>query len=96
MTRTLFTNARLATMADTGRGGILEGGALLVEGDRIAWLGPAGEAPGDARTVDCRNRLLTPGLVDCHTHLIYAGSRAKEFELRLQGASYAEIARLPA
>ena len=93
MTRTLFANVRLATMADADGIGALEDGALLVEGDRIAWLGLAREAPAAERTVECRGRLLTPGLIDCHTHLIHAGSRAKEFEMRLEGATYAEIAR---
>jgi imidazolonepropionase len=93
MTRTLFTNARIATMTEPEGLGIIEDGALLVEGDSIAWLGPAGEAPESDRTVDCGGRLMTPGLIDCHTHLIHAGSRAKEFEMRLEGASYAEIAR---
>jgi imidazolonepropionase len=93
MTRTLFANVRLATMADADGIGALEDGALLVEGDRIAWLGLAREAPAAERTVECRGRLLTPGLIDCHTHLVHAGSRAKEFEMRLEGATYAEIAR---
>jgi imidazolonepropionase len=51
------------------------------------------QAPAADRMVDCQGRFLTPGLIDCHTHLIHAGSRAKEFEMRLEGASYAEIAR---
>ena len=93
MTRTLFTNARIATIAAPEGLGIIEDGALLVEGDSIAWLGPVGEAPESDRTVDCGGRLMTPGLIDCHTHLIHAGSRAKEFEMRLEGASYAEISR---
>jgi imidazolonepropionase len=93
MTRTLFANARLATMAEADGIGLLEDGALLVEGDRIAWLGATREAPAAERTVECRGRLLTPGLIDCHTHLIHAGSRAKEFEMRQEGATYAEIAR---
>jgi imidazolonepropionase len=100
MTRTLFTNARLATMAEAQGTGLVEDGALLVEGDSIAWLGPAGEAlPRELAAelapehmVDCGGRLLTPGLIDCHTHLIHAGSRAREFEMRLKGATYAEIA----
>jgi imidazolonepropionase len=100
MMRTLFTNARLATMAEADGIGLVEDGALLVEGDSIAWLGPAGEAlPRELAAelapehmVDCGGRLLTPGLIDCHTHLIHAGSRAREFEMRLKGATYAEIA----
>jgi imidazolonepropionase len=93
MTRTLFTNARIATMAAPEGLGLIEDGALLAEGDRVAWLGAAGQAPAADRMVDCQGRFLTPGLIDCHTHLIHAGSRAKEFEMRLEGASYAEIAR---
>jgi imidazolonepropionase len=95
MTRTLYTNARLATMSQADGIGLVGDGALLVEGDSIAWLGPAGEAPADAfeHIVDCGGRLLTPGLIDCHTHLIHAGSRAKEFEMRLSGATYGEIAK---
>jgi imidazolonepropionase len=93
MTRTLFNNARIATMTAPEGLGIIEDGALLAEGDSIAWLGPESEAPGCDRALDCRGRLMTPGLIDCHTHLIHAGSRAKEFEMRLEGASYAEISR---
>ena len=92
MTRTLFANARIATMAKDDGIGLLADGALLVEGDRIAWLGPASEAPVADRPIDCHGRFVTPGLIDCHTHLIHAGSRAKEFEMRLEGASYADIA----
>jgi imidazolonepropionase len=87
-------------MAEADGIGLVEDGALLVEGDSIAWLGPAGEAlPRELAAelapehmVDCGGRLLTPGLIDCHTHLIHAGSRAREFEMRLKGATYAEIA----
>jgi imidazolonepropionase len=93
MTRTLFTNARLATMATPAGVGLIEDGAVLVDGDSIAWLGPSGEAPAPEKSIDCKGRLVTPGLIDCHTHLIHAGSRAKEFEMRLEGASYAEISR---
>jgi imidazolonepropionase len=80
-------------MAEADGIGVLEDGALLVEGDRIAWLGATREAPAAEHAVECRGRLLTPGLIDCHTHLVHAGSRAKEFEMRLEGATYAEIAR---
>ncbi|WP_205911949.1 imidazolonepropionase [Rhodobacter sp. SGA-6-6] len=84
----LLTNARIATM-DGGYG--LTHGSVLIEGDRIAAMGEV-SVPG-AEVVDCGGRLVTPGLVDCHSHAVYAGSRAGEFEARLTGASYEEIAR---
>lgn len=94
MSQTLFTNATIATLAQESGYGLLEAGALLVRGDRIAWVGAMADLPEivDARIVDCRQRLLTPGLIDCHTHLVYAGDRAAEFERRLEGESYADIA----
>ena len=67
-----------------------------MSGERIAWVGPRGDLqPTRAATSgpDVRRRWLLPGLVDCHTHLVYAGNRANEFERRLNGATYAEIAR---
>ncbi|MCH7860115.1 imidazolonepropionase [Sphingomonas sp. NPDC092331] len=88
----LWTNARIATMAAPGMG-VVEHGAVAAKDGRIAWVGRAGEAPAAAETVDCAGRWITPGLIDCHTHLVHGGDRAHEFELRLQGASYAEIAR---
>jgi imidazolonepropionase len=94
MSQTLFTNATLACIdGDTGYG-LHDDFSLLVEDDQIAWLGPMAERPvtSDAEIVDCAHRLLTPGLIDCHTHLVYGGDRADEFERRLEGASYAEIA----
>ncbi len=94
MSQTLFTNATLACIdGDTGYG--LRGDySLLVEDDQIKWLGPMAERPTtpDAEIIDCQQRLVTPGLIDCHTHLVYGGDRADEFERRLEGASYAEIA----
>ena len=93
--RILWRHARLATLAGTGWGEI-ERGALLSDGQHIGWVGdeaalPAG-LPVDSE-VDLGGALVTPGLVDCHTHLVYGGQRAGEFELRLQGTSYEEIAR---
>jgi imidazolonepropionase len=75
--------------------GLIEDGAVIVEDGRIAWAGARQEAPKDTgrKTVDCGGRLLTPGLIDCHTHLVYGGNRANEFEMRLNGASYADIAK---
>ncbi|MDH3763247.1 MAG: imidazolonepropionase [Gammaproteobacteria bacterium] len=94
MSQTLFINATLATMQGESGYGLQLQAALLVDGDGIAWIGNSDQQPTqDAdEIIDCRNRLLTPGLIDCHTHLVYAGDRADEFELRLEGASYAEIA----
>ena len=76
--------------------GLIEDGAIATRDGRIAWVGarralPAGLAA--AETIDLEGRLVTPGLIDCHTHLVFAGDRAREFELRLEGASYEDIAR---
>ncbi|MDD2706162.1 MAG: imidazolonepropionase, partial [Acidocella sp.] len=72
--------------------GIVERGMVAEAGGRIIYAGPMQEmAAGE--TVDCENRWITPGLIDCHTHLVFAGSRAGEVEARLNGASYEEIAR---
>ena len=95
---TLWRNARLATLAGAAGWGLVERGALLVDGDRLEWVGPESELPPERRDaigaeVDLGGTLVTPGLVDCHTHLVYAGQRAREFELRLTGASYEQIAR---
>lgn len=88
----LFSNLKLATMADGPHYGLIEDGAVLVENGRIAWAGPVKDAPRGDR-IDCGGRLLTPGLIDCHTHIVYGGNRAHEFEQRLNGVSYAEIAK---
>ena len=96
MTTTLWRGARLATFADPRGWGLVERGALLVEDDTIAWVGADDDLPADTRVdddIDLKGALVTPGLVDCHTHLVYAGQRAGEFERRLEGASYEEIAR---
>jgi len=94
MVRHHLANARIATMRG-GRYSIIEGGAMHVEDGRIAWIGPASEAPRieQAETLDAQGALVTPGLVDCHTHLVYAGTRAAEHARRLEGATYEEIAR---
>jgi imidazolonepropionase len=87
----LFLNARLATMADGY--GIVEDGAVAVKDGRVAWAGPRAEAPAAAREHDCGGLWLTPGLIDCHTHIVHAGNRSGEWEARLNGASYEDIAR---
>ena len=86
----LLTNLQLATM--TGGYGLIPDGAILIEGGKIAWAGPRAAAPSGP-SLDCGGRLATPGLIDCHTHLVYGGNRANEFELRLTGVPYADIAR---
>jgi imidazolonepropionase len=96
-TLTLWRNARLATM-EGGDWGLVDNAALLVQDGRLLWVGALDELPTGWRSRvvhehDLGGALVTPGLVDCHTHLVYGGHRAREFELRLQGASYAEIAR---
>ena len=96
MTTTLWRGARLATLAGARGWGLVERGAVLVDDEAIAWVGAGDDlAPGTRvdREIDLRGALVTPGLVDCHTHLVYAGQRAGEFERRLEGASYEEIAR---
>jgi imidazolonepropionase len=89
---TLWRNARLATCAGPGLG-VIERGALVTRSGRIVFAGPEAEAPQAGARVDCEGRWITPALIDCHTHLVYGGNRAREFELRLEGASYEEIAK---
>src|SRR5260221_3053297 len=88
----LFRDLRLATMVPPGYG-LVDDAAILVDGDRIAWAGPAADRPAGSREIGLGGRLVTLGLIDCHTHLVWAGNRAREFEQRLEGVSYAEIAR---
>ncbi len=94
----LWRHMRMATLADDTSWGLVEDGALLVQDGRLAWVGPDAALPPLARAQlaqehDLHGALVTPGLVDCHTHLIYGGQRAHEFEMRLNGATYEEIAR---
>jgi imidazolonepropionase len=92
---TIWLDARLATMAGPGLG-VVERGAVAAKDGRIAFVGAMADLPAGwdaAQRVPLDGRWITPGLIDCHTHLVYAGDRAHEFELRLAGASYEEIAR---
>ncbi len=93
----LWRNARLATLALAHPGlGVVENGIVAARGGRIAYAGPASDAPTglDApERMDCDGRWITPGLIDCHTHLVFGDDRAQEFERRLAGATYEEIAR---
>ncbi len=86
----ILTNVTAARMQ--GGYGLIPEAAVVLDGDRIAWVGPAAERPA-GEAIDGGGRLLTPALIDAHTHLIFAGDRAAEFEMRLKGASYEEIAR---
>ena len=93
----LWTNCHLATMAGSREYGTVQNGVLGVRDGRIAWVGPAQALPEDAQAraavvEDLCGAWITPGLIDCHTHLVYAGNRAHEFEMRLKGVSYQEIA----
>jgi imidazolonepropionase len=90
----VLTNAAIATMDD--QAGDRAADTIAIDGDAIAWVGAAAELPAPyaaAPRRDLEGRLVTPGLIDCHTHLVYGGDRAREFEMRLEGASYEEIAR---
>ncbi|HLN50177.1 MAG TPA: imidazolonepropionase [Steroidobacteraceae bacterium] len=95
----VWVGADIATMvAGSEPYGKLKNAALAVKGERIAWIGPAAEArrraaAEDIPLEDCAGRWMTPGLIDCHTHLVYGGDRVEEFEKRLCGVSYEEIAR---
>jgi imidazolonepropionase len=100
MSLEIWSNCRAATMEPDAPlpYGLVEDAAIAVEGDRIAWIGPRRELPAGlqqrcTQRHDAGGALVTPGLVDCHTHLVYGGDRAAEFELRLNGASYEDIAR---
>src|SRR2546422_10013185 len=94
---TIWLDARLATLCSGHPGlGVIERGAIAASAGRIVFAGPAADLPAgwDAkRRIALDGRWVTPGLIDCHTHLVHAGDRAHEFELRLAGASYEEIAR---
>ena len=96
---TLWIHGRLATMAEgAGEWGWIEDGAMLVQGGQLLWVGACADLPDELSATadqvhDMAGAVVTPGLIDCHTHLVYGGQRAHEFELRLKGASYEEIAR---
>ena len=94
---TIWLNARLATLTSRRPGlGIVETGAVVVRDGRLSFAGPQEEISAvrrsEARIVDCEGRWVTPAFIDCHTHLVYGGDRAAEFELRLAGTTYEEIA----
>lgn len=92
----LLTNARIATLADNDSYGLIEDGAIAIKDALIAWVGARTDVPAAYQALETRDfggRLVTPALIDCHTHVVFGGNRAAEFELRLNGASYEEVAR---
>src|SRR6056297_3843330 len=92
--RLLLTDLTAATMVPgTGAYGLIEQAAICVEGTAIRWVGSADDMPEEFRDAPARSlggRLVTPALIDCHTHIVHGGHRAREFEMRLEGASYEE------
>lgn len=97
MPQRLLTNAKLVTLTETGDPyGLIEDGVLAIDGETIGYAGPAADLPeafSDYPNENLNGRLVTPGLIDCHTHVVFGGDRAREFEMRLEGASYEEVAR---
>ncbi len=97
MSSQLLANARLATMeASSSPYGLVEDGVVAVEDGRILWCGSERDLPSEFSGMERRDlegRLVTPALIDCHTHVVFGGNRAREFEMRLNGASYEEVAR---
>lgn len=94
MTNRVLSGARIATMPVDGGYGLLDAGHIVIRDGLIDWVGT--DLPGeyaDWPIEDMAGRLITPALIDCHTHLVFGGNRAREFEMRLNGAGYAEIAR---
>jgi imidazolonepropionase len=89
----MLTHATVATLVDGY--GLMQNAGVVCADDRILWAGPMADMPRHpgARVIDCQGRLLTPGLIDCHSHVVFAGDRAAEFEMRLEGASYEQVAR---
>tara|TARA_R110002033_G_scaffold1241_3_gene11549 strand:- start:1592 stop:2785 length:1194 start_codon:yes stop_codon:yes gene_type:complete len=92
----LLTNARIATMSEPAGYGLIDDGAIVTRDDRIVWVGARADLPAEhagEEVSDLGGRLVTPALIDCHTHLVFGGNRAGEFEQRLEGVSYEQIAR---
>src|SRR6516164_3398820 len=92
----IWHQCRLATLSPARQGlGVIDDGLIAEANGRLVYAGLASDAPAlDAKArIDCAGRWITPGLIDCHTHLVHGGNRAHEFEQRLMGASYEEIAR---
>ncbi|HSD89768.1 MAG TPA: amidohydrolase family protein, partial [Kofleriaceae bacterium] len=94
MTELIIHNARLMTCDPSLFGlGMIDRGAIGIDAGRVSWVGPEAERPRGGQEIDARGRLVTPGLVDCHTHAIFAGDRANEFAMRAEGKGYLEIVK---
>lgn len=91
MNRVLLTELNAATMEEGY--GLIRDAAILIENGRVAWVGPRADAPEAERRRAMGGSLVTPALIDCHSHIVFGGDRAGEFEMRLEGASYEEVAR---
>ena len=93
----ILGNVRIAGFAEgSGQAMLSNPSVIVTDGARIAWVGDAADLPGEyagAPIRDMGGRVVTPGLIDCHTHVVFGGDRAREFEMRLEGASYEDIAR---
>ncbi len=92
----LLTNAQVVTLKEDDGYGLITKGAIALQGEHVVWAGNADEVPEAYQRDaihDLEGRLVTPALIDCHTHVVFGGNRAVEFELRLNGASYEEVAR---
>ena len=94
--RYVLSECNVATMVSGKKDfGLINDGAIVVEGNKITWVGEKKHLPGHYSNYNqstLKNRLITPGLIDCHTHLVFGGNRSKEFDMRLNGKSYQEIA----
>ncbi|MEL6807094.1 MAG: imidazolonepropionase [Pseudomonadota bacterium] len=92
----LLTNATIATLRTDDTFGLIDAGAVVLDKDRISWVGAEADLPDTYASLpakDLEGRLVTPALIDCHTHIVFGGNRAAEFEQRLNGATYAEVAK---
>lgn len=92
----VLANTKIVTLAGNTPYGLIDDGALVIDGDVIAWVGSEKDLPAvyrECETINLEGRVLTPAFIDCHTHVVHGGHRAAEFEMRLKGASYEEVAR---
>ena len=92
----LLTNAHIATLQSDDSFGLIKDGIIALKDDQIAWVGSASDTPERFQKMPCHDlagKLITPALIDCHTHVVFGGNRAAEFEQRLSGASYEEVAK---